>query len=79
MVISLLSFNLLFDLYHLHQQFWGLYKLQNLNLTNFLDIILNIFDFYDLSQIVLVVPRGAWVVVKLQNLILINGVADQAF
>ena len=59
MVILLLSFNLLFDFYHLHQQFWGVYKLQNLILTNFLDIIWNIFDFYDLSQIFLVVPRGA--------------------
>ena len=65
MVILLFSFNLLFDFYPLHQQFWGVYKLQNLILTNFLDIIWNIFDFYDLSHIFLVVPRGHGVVVKI--------------
>ena len=57
MVMLQLSFNLLFDFNHLHQQFWWVYILQNFILTN--------FDFYDLSQFF-------WVVYKFQNLILTN-------
>ena len=34
----------------LHQQFWGVYKLQNLILTNFLDIIWKFFVFYPKSH-----------------------------